>query len=301
MNAKKLDQSVFEGLPKEYRWAAVDANAKAWAFIKKPVCDDLMFCDGDDAKSENVGVFFDTTDWQNSLIERQDVPTADIDWSRQEVPAGATHINAHGQFLRKHGQIGWMQYWGSDWIAIEFTESDIAAFREIPKLEPQVDWSKAPEGATHYSTYSHQWFAVYDDGTVMGFDRGMWHKLRGNVFDLESAKETIKRPESIHDIARSIEAARVAEKSMPYPDGDARYFETSDVPETKKYPHYFKDVSAVDAIDLYHVARLYDITDPALFHAFKKIACAGKRGAKDQAQDVQEAIDALKRWQELNV
>ena len=91
------------------------------------------------------------------------------------------------------------------------------------------------------------------------------------------------RKESIHDVARSIEAARVAEQSE------------------LTYPHYFKDVSAVDAIDLYHVARLYDITDPALFHAFKKIACAGKRGAKDQAQDVQEAIDALKRWQELNV
>lgn len=90
------------------------------------------------------------------------------------------------------------------------------------------------------------------------------------------------RKESITDVARSIEAARVAEQSE------------------RTYPHYFKDVSGVDAIDLYHVARLYDITDPALFHAFKKIACAGKRGAKDQAQDVQEAIDALKRWQELN-
>ena len=91
------------------------------------------------------------------------------------------------------------------------------------------------------------------------------------------------RKESITDVARSIEAARVAEKAE------------------RTYPHYFKDVSDVDAIDLYHVARLYDITDPALFHAFKKIACAGKRGAKDQAQDVQEAIDALKRWQELSV
>ena len=87
---------------------------------------------------------------------------------------------------------------------------------------------------------------------------------------------------------------------MPWPDGDPGYFETSDVPETKKCPHYFMDVSDVDSIDLNHVARLYDITDPALFHAFPTIACAGKRGAKDQAQDVQEAIDALKRWQELS-
>ena len=71
-------------------------------------------------------------------------------------------------------------------------------------------------------------------------------------------------------------------------------------PVERKHSHYFKDVSGVDQIDLYHVAKLYEINDPALFHAFKKIACAGKRGAKDQAQDVQEAIDALKRWQELN-
>ena len=84
-------------------------------------------------------------------------------------------------------------------------------------------------------------------------------------------------------------------------DVSSRVEQLRSIEEARKHSHYFKDVSGVDAIDLYHVARLYDIADPALFHAFKKIACAGKRGAKDQAQDVQEAIDALKRWQELNV
>lgn len=111
-----------------------------------------------------------------------------------------------------------------------------------------------------------------------------FYTQQGVEIFLETGSESqlIYRPEPSTDVARSIEAARVAEQS------------------DRTYPHYFKDVSGVDAIDLYHVARLYDITDPALFHAFKKIACAGKRGAKDQAQDVQEAIDALKRWQELN-
>ena len=113
-----------------------------------------------------------------------------------------------------------------------------------------------------------------------------WVQALPQVKDLQDgtySKHVIRRPESIHDVARSIEAARVAEQSE------------------RTYPHYFKDVSGVDAIDLYHVARLYEINDPALFHAFKKIACAGKRGAKDRTQDVQEAIDALKRWKELNV
>ena len=213
MNLKKLTQAVFEGLPKEYRWAVVRNCGSANAFNSEPQPFKADFRDWDfnNVDTVSLGKGYDASDWQNSMIERQNVPTAD-------------------------------------------------------------------------------------------------------------------KPESIHDVARSIEAARVTEKvegvinfadlvledpvgslaaeykaCMPRPDVDPRYFETSDVPETKKYPHYFKDVSGVDAIDLYHVARLYDITDPALFHAFKKIACAGKRGEKDQAQDVQEAIDALKRWQELNV
>jgi hypothetical protein len=41
------------------------------------------------------------------------------------------------------------------------------------------------------------------------------------------------------------------------------------------------------------------VTDNALGHAAKKILCAGIRGAKDQAKDVQEAIDTLTRWQEM--
>ena len=153
-----------------------------------------------------------------------------------------------------------------------------------------IDWSKAPEGTTHW--HEGEWIRwtgkkdmnlwnldAWDDGCQWTLSAYGFHgTLEGFLAD-----GAIKRPESITDVARSIEAARVAEKAE------------------RTYPHYFKDVSAVDAIDLYHVARLYDITDPALFHAFKKIACAGKRGAKDQAQDVQEAIDALKRWQELSV
>ena len=271
MNLKKLTQAVFEGLPPEYRWAAVDADGdiviadhehffwherKKWLFPSDKTIKIIVKTSG-----------YDTTDWQNSLIERQNVLTAaDIDWSK--APAGATHWH-DGEWIRWTGHKD-MNLWNLD---------------------------------------------AWDDGCRWTESAYGWHGT------LETFLEdgAIPRPESITDVARSIEAARVAEQfkvepcpygcvaatieraCMPWPDGDPRHFETSDVQETKKYPHYFKDVSDVDAIDLYHVARLYDITDPALFHAFKKIACAGKRGAKDQAQDVEEAIDALQRWQELNV
>ena len=228
MNLKKLTQAVFEGLPKEYRWAAVDEDGETYAHAVKPEC---HFYSGRWVQPiirGSLALFggdHDATDWQNSLIERLDVPSSDIDWIE-----GAA-------------------YW----------------CKPFPPIQPSGFFINAD-------------FTQVHDGVS-------WVQALPQVKDLQSGAHSLNviKRESIHDVARSIEAARVAEQSE------------------RTYPHYFKDVSDVDAIDLYHVARLYDITDPALFHAFKKIACAGKRGAKDQAQDVQEAIDALKRWQELNV
>ena len=69
--------------------------------------------------------------------------------------------------------------------------------------------------------------------------------------------------------------------------------------EQPKYGHYFKDVSYLKKIDVYRVIDLWEITDPALQHALKKVLAAGKRGAKNQMQDVTEAIDSLVRFQDM--
>ena len=63
--------------------------------------------------------------------------------------------------------------------------------------------------------------------------------------------------------------------------------------------HYFKDVSRLDSVDVYRVLELFEVVDPAIQHAVKKLLCAGGRGAKSQPQDVQEAIDSLIRWQDM--
>lgn len=63
--------------------------------------------------------------------------------------------------------------------------------------------------------------------------------------------------------------------------------------------HYFKDVSRLDSVDVYRVLELFEVVDPAIQHAVKKLLCAGGRGAKCQGQDVQEAIDSLARWQDM--
>lgn len=68
----------------------------------------------------------------------------------------------------------------------------------------------------------------------------------------------------------------------------------------KKHSHYFKDVSTLNTVDVYRILKLFNVTDPCLQHATKKLLVAGGRGAgKDIDRDVQEAIDTLLRWQEM--
>lgn len=63
--------------------------------------------------------------------------------------------------------------------------------------------------------------------------------------------------------------------------------------------HYKKDVTGLKFIDIYRVCKLFNVTDPCIQHAVKKLLCAGQRGAKSESQDVQEAIDTLVRYQEM--
>ena len=68
----------------------------------------------------------------------------------------------------------------------------------------------------------------------------------------------------------------------------------------KKHNHYFKDVSNLSHIDVYRVLSLFNVTDPCIQHAVKKMLVAGARGAgKGVSVDVQESIDSLNRYLEM--
>lgn len=72
------------------------------------------------------------------------------------------------------------------------------------------------------------------------------------------------------------------------------------VPLPRRHNHYFKDVSLLDFVDVYRVLLLFNVTDPCLQHSIKKLLVAGGRGAgKSIDKDIQEAIDSLRRWQEM--
>jgi oligoribonuclease (3'-5' exoribonuclease) len=69
--------------------------------------------------------------------------------------------------------------------------------------------------------------------------------------------------------------------------------------ENNKYSHYYKNVAHLKYIDVYRVIDLFEITNPCIQHALKKLMAAGKRGAKNTTKDIQEAIDSLFRYQEM--
>lgn len=48
-------------------------------------------------------------------------------------------------------------------------------------------------------------------------------------------------------------------------------------------------------VDVYSVLEAFDVKNPGLQHAVKKLLCSGIRGNKDTIQDLKEAIQAIER------
>lgn len=48
-------------------------------------------------------------------------------------------------------------------------------------------------------------------------------------------------------------------------------------------------------VDVYRVLAAFNVTDPALQHAAKKILCAGLRGHKDRVTDLEDIIDSVQK------
>jgi len=104
MSGKVLDQSVFDGLPPEYRWAAVDEDGETYAHAVKPEC---HFYSGRWVQPiirGSLALFggdHDATNWQNSLIERQSSRVEQlrsIEAARQVEATLAERQNQYGDF-----------------------------------------------------------------------------------------------------------------------------------------------------------------------------------------------------------
>lgn len=52
-------------------------------------------------------------------------------------------------------------------------------------------------------------------------------------------------------------------------------------------------------VDIYSILDAYEVTNPGIQHAVKKLLCGGLRGKGDRLQDYREAIDAVSRAIEI--
>lgn len=66
------------------------------------------------------------------------------------------------------------------------------------------------------------------------------------------------------------------------------------------FPHYYKDVPRnATHVDIYWVLKAWEVIDPCIQHAVKKLMAAGRRGAKNTEKDLKEARDSITRALEL--
>lgn len=70
---KQLDQSVFDGLDKKWRFAAVDSNGEANLYTHYITTDSFEFayCEYLDFDYKKIGTGYDASNWKESLIERE--------------------------------------------------------------------------------------------------------------------------------------------------------------------------------------------------------------------------------------
>ena len=110
--------------------------------------------------------------------------------------------------------------------------------------------------------------------------------------------------ETLNDKVASAEVARQEFIGVPFSDLPESNFEAvdefveSNVEQGVKHPHYKKDISHLDTLDIYRVTELFN-PHACGAHIAKKALCSGQRGHKDLLTDIQDIIDTAERWKEM--
>lgn len=70
-----------------------------------------------------------------------------------------------------------------------------------------------------------------------------------------------------------------------------------------KYNRNIVDINGnfIGVIDIYSVLAAFNVKNPAIQHAVKKLLCAGVRGKGDFTQDIKEAAEAVSQAPRFNV
>ena len=160
-----------------------------------------------------------------------------------------------------------------------------------------IDWSKAPEGAEFY--VRGDFYRTKGGAHFFSLISERW---RPSVFTVDEllADETYEpRPtaqqwpeteERINNIGRNR-----TEDDMGHYDDIREQQAQSAAPLTNKYDRTIigKYGSGKCVVDVYRVLNAFPTGSPEIDHALKKLLAAGKRGAKDELQDLREAVQSI--------
>jgi hypothetical protein len=165
-----------------------------------------------------------------------------------------------------------------------------------------IDWSKAPEGAEFYANGHFR--KRIDSGCPYKWDFVKW--VRGSWTTQEcrdcldySERQTIsvastewpETDERIDNIGRN----RTEDDLGHYDDIREQHEAQPAAPQQNKYDRTIigKYGSGKCVVDVYRVLYAFPSGCPDIDHAVKKLLAPGKRGSKDELQDLREAIQSI--------
>ena len=175
-------------------------------------------------------------------------------------------------------------------------------------LEPHAkDWIEIPEWANY--AYKNDAGICFLKGEL-GFNHPLLTWVRPT--QPKALPFIDDNPQSLNDQYAEIEQVRQAFKVKSGSDSDhaldamsfglmgAGVVQENSGAKMRENNHYFIDVSDVDEVDFYEIAKRYNVTDPAVQHILKKCLAIGNRGHKDLETDLKDILKTAKRALQIN-
>lgn len=128
-----------------------------------------------------------------------------------------------------------------------------------------------------YEFYNKEWIKDRDSWDLASYESGGW--------------EIIMRPQEPDKWKEGEERMNVVQQN----GNDGEHYEELEANKNK----YQREVKEGVFVDVYDVLKAFNVTNPAMAHAVKKMLAPGQRGAKDMIQDMKEAIQSIERAIEL--
>ena len=160
---------------------------------------------------------------------------------------------------------------------------------------PFFDWIEIPDGAETFNFYDRKDNLFFLKGTgenaLFSYDLNDWEWKEWGDIDFDGVVCLWSR--------------HTHPEELPFIDDEPslndQYAEIETVrKKIRENNHYFIDVSDVDEVDFYEIAKRYNVTDPAIQHILKKCLAIGNRGHKDLETDLMDILKTAKRALRIN-